>query len=114
MHTRRFTAIFLVALSSQILKAQDTGTHPLPALPEQIRFCDLDLDDKLSKHEIRTVINQYFNNSARNVPSDLTTDVESVIIDLISYHEKINCTAIKNTAGSKRFIELYFLDRFAS
>ena len=109
------TVSVLVMLCGNALQAQDNSTdHKTPHLPGNIEFSDLDHNDSLSKEEVRTVFQQYFNNPARNVPSELVSDVESVVIDLIGYLENVNCSALKRTEGSKRFIELYFADRFVA
>jgi hypothetical protein len=109
----RLATIFLLLILSQNLKAQQTvPVDSVPSLNSKLRFGDTDRNDTLSKEEVRTVLDQYLNNPARNVPCDLVTDVENVVIDLIGYLEKINCEALKKTAGSKRFIELYFVNKF--
>ncbi len=80
-------------------------------LCSEIKHADIDDNDTISVKEASIIFTYYLSNPARNIRTDLVQDVESVVIDLISYLETINCSALKKTKGSKRFIELYYVNK---
>lgn len=81
-------------------------------LPPSLKYVDTNKDDIVSLDEAVLVFEQYLSNDARKIESDLTEDVESTVIDLISYLEGVSCEKIKKSVAAKRFIEVYYANKF--
>lgn len=80
----------------------------------EVKYADVNDNDSVSVQEATVVFEEYLSNPAKNMETDLTKDVECVLIDLISYLETINCAPVKRTPATKRFIELYYIKKIKS
>jgi high affinity Mn2+ porin len=82
------------------------------SLTSDIAYVDSDKDGLISLDEAYTIFDLYVNNSDHKLQNDLIKDVENTVIDLIGYLEGVSCSDVKGTSASKRFIELYYLNKF--
>jgi hypothetical protein len=90
------------------------GTILKVKLAPEVKYVDANNNDSIVVEEAIAVFEQYLTNPSRNMKNELIEDVESVLIDLISYLETINCTVMKRTPAAKRFIELYYVNKLRS
>jgi len=81
-------------------------------LPSSIKYVDTDNDEFISQEEALVIFDQYLSNKARDLKADLIDDVECTVMDLIAYMEGVSCDDIKRTVAAKRFIELYYANKF--
>lgn len=104
--------LFLIVSRNGFSQVKDSSIFIREKLAYEIRYIDINQDKSISKAEADSVFIHYLYNVNRELQEEIIYDVESVVIDLISYLENINCSNIKYTNGSKRFIELYYINKF--
>src|SRR3954471_25073550 len=107
---------FLGIIKAQPLVSETQSTIQYPdkelELPEHIKFADLNKDNFLSLNEAKAIFDQYRDNQQKHLKNDLVDEVESAVIEFISYLEGIDCRDIKKSVASKRFIEVYYNNKF--
>jgi hypothetical protein len=106
----------MVLMTVSLSKAQNS-IHEIPkfnSLPPTVKYVDVNNDDTITISEAKAVFDIYRNNLNRKLENELVTDVESTVIELISYLEGMECNDIKKSIASKRFIEIYYNNKFAS
>ncbi|PBQ33751.1 hypothetical protein CNR22_18845 [Sphingobacteriaceae bacterium] len=97
---------------NQLVIAGEDGNDDKMKLPPSIKYVDKNKDEIVSLEEAIVIFEHYLSNEARTLENDLTEDVESTVIDLISYLEGVSCSDIKRSVAAKRFIEVYYANKF--
>jgi hypothetical protein len=79
---------------------------------ETIRCIDRNKDGVISLLEAQETFNDYRSNPTKVLNNDIVEDVESLVLDLISYLEGVDCSDLKKNPATKRFIEIYYRNKF--
>lgn len=115
---KRIITITLIILTHHIFNAQTQHFYnenlPIMKLPNSVKFVDVNKDGILSYKEVKTIFDNYRTNQTKNLNNDVVEEVESTVIDLISYMEAIDCSDIKHSNSAKRFIEIYHNNKFSN
>ncbi|MES2678685.1 MAG: carbohydrate porin [Bacteroidota bacterium] len=104
--------IIMLVTKTLLSQSADTTAALYPYLSPALHYADVNKDRVISLDEAWTVFEKYHENTPSNMKNDLTDDVEATVIELISYLEGINCNDLKKTEAARRFIEVYFANKF--
>lgn len=101
-------------VSCLLTQAQDSTSLSIKksVLPSTVKYVDIDGDGSISLYEAKIIFDKYRSNQDKHLNNDLVDEVESTVIELISHMESIDCNDIKYSLASKRFIEVYYKNKF--
>lgn len=104
--------LFLLICGYAISQDSTSVKNRFTELPGTVKYVDTDGDGIISLYEAKIVFDQYRNNQDKKLQNDLIDEVESTVIELITYLEGVDCNDIKKSIASKRFIEVYYKNKF--
>lgn len=108
------TYLLLILLATNIAFAQnhELANSGYQKLSPAVSFVDTNNDGIITLSEAQVIFEKYQENFPKNSKDELTIDVESTVIELINYLEGVNCNDIKKSIASKRFIDIYYANKF--
>lgn len=109
---KKLLLIYTLFITTKIIGQNDMTNKIENELPQTVRYVDKDKDGNITREEAKVIFDQYRDNLDKHLENEVVEEVESTVIELISYLEKINCNDIKKSIASKRFIEVYYKNKF--
>jgi hypothetical protein len=106
------SALSLLLFNSFSAQTGSTMAKTTSTLSPAIKYADVNNDNIVTLDEAKIVFESYQNFDDKKMKKDLAEDVESTVIELISYLEGVNCNDIKKSIASKRFIDVYYANKF--
>lgn len=112
MNKLTIKAIYLISVTiiSNRYNAQENKLNV--SIPSSIKYIDVNNDNSISLTEAKIIFDRYQSEKIKKSPNDLINTLESNIIELISYLENIDCSDMKNSIDAKRFIAIYYYNKF--